>query len=342
MMKNKLLTNELVTRESQYSFFKHIGMLPNPIELFGGRGKNYDTLRDLKNDPHVWSCIQSRKSGLLAMEYKIIGDGGIAELINDLFDSLNIYSMLSDILEAPLFGFQPLEILWTYSSSAKMKLVPKQIIAKPQEWFFFDTIGNLKIKSSENKKGIPAPMEKILCVTHESSYQNPYGTSLLAKCYWACTFKNGGLRFWVNFMERFGMPVLLGKYTRGAGDEEIQKLAEVLADMSENSVIVSPEDIEITMQEAARTSSVDLYYQLIKLCNAEISKAILSQTLTTELDSGSYAASQTHFSIRKEVIRSDVHLVEKTVNQLIQLILEINRIDKKVKFKLLEFEVNKC
>jgi len=132
------------------------------------------------------------------------------------------------------------------------------------------------------------------------------------------------------------MPVLLGKYTRGAGDEEIQKLAEVLADMTENSVIVSPADIEITMQEAARTSSVELYYQLIKLCNAEISKAILSQTLTTELDSGSYAVSQTHYSIRREVIRSDVHLAERAINQLINIICQINSIEHKPKFKLIE------
>jgi len=133
MKQHKLLINKLVTRESQYSFFKHIGMLPNPSQLFGNGGKNFDTLRDLKNDPYVWNCIQSRKSGLLAMDYTITGDSEIISDMHELFDDFDVHSLLSDILEAPLFGFQPLEILWDYTKRSKFRLFPKRIISKPQE-----------------------------------------------------------------------------------------------------------------------------------------------------------------------------------------------------------------
>ena len=56
-----------------------------------------------------------------------------------------------------------------------------------------------------------------------------------------------------------------------------------------------------------------------------ISKAILGQTLTTEIGStGSYAASNTHMAVRQDIIDADKKLVEKTINQLIQWIYEIN------------------
>jgi phage gp29-like protein len=42
-------------------------------------------------------------------------------------------------------------------------------------------------------------------------------------------FKNGGLKFWVNFSEKYGMPILMGQYNRGATSEEIEKLAQELA-----------------------------------------------------------------------------------------------------------------
>ena len=39
---------------------------------------------------------------------------------------------------------------------------------------------------------------------------------------------------------------------------------------------------------------------------------------------GSYAAAQTHFKIRKEVILSDIRLVESTMNKLIKAIVDLN------------------
>jgi phage gp29-like protein len=116
----------------------------------------------------------------------------------------------------------------------------------------------------------------------------------------------------------------MGQYNRGATSEEIEKLAQELANMTEDSIIVAPEDIDIKLHEATRSSSVSLYKELIRYCNAEISKALLSQTLTTELDMGSYAASQTHFKVRKEVIQADIRLVERTMNEVIKYIMELN------------------
>ncbi len=335
MENKKFLTQELVTRAGKYSFFKHLGILPSADKLLSRQGKTYDTLRDLKNDPHVWACIQSRKSGLLSLSWSLEGTSPRKSEIERILDELDIYSLFCDILEAPLFGFQPLEIVWDYNSKSQLGFVPKKIEAKPQEWFFFDGENKLRIRGESVDASAVAPPEKILCVFHDASYQNPYGTSLLSKCYWSCTFKNGALRFWINFMEKFGMPVVLGKYNRGASESEIKDLLDALSSMSENSVIVSPMDIDISLEDPARSSSVELYHELIKLMNAEISKAILSQTLTTELDTGSYAASQTHLSIRKEVIKSDINLVERCLNNLIRLIYQVNGFDKDdIKFKM--------
>lgn len=326
-MISKNILNELVVRENQDFYYRIMNYLPNPDKILRKTGKTIEAYRDLKNDPHVWSCIQSRKSGLLGLEYTIAQNNSsqeVVKFIEEIFSSLDITQIQRDILEAPLFGYQPMEIIWTQTKGLKQYFVPQEIIAKPQEWFFFDLNGRLKFKKSGTPEGILAPPKKILNIQYEPSYLNPYGHSLLSKCYWAVTFKNGSIKFWVNFAEKYGMPLILGHYTRGASSEEIQKLADVLADMAEDSVIVSPSDIKIEMQEAVRNSSIILYKELIKFCNSEISKAILSQTLTTEIEMGSLAASQTHFKVRKEVILSDIKLVERVMNLLIKWIVELN------------------
>ncbi len=63
---------------------------------------------------------------------------------------------------------------------------------------------------------------------------------------------------------------------------------------------------------------------MIKHCNSEISKALLSQTLTTELEGGSYAAAETHFKVREEIIHADISMVDNLINSLIGMIVSLN------------------
>lgn len=327
MYNKKYLLSEILTREMQSPFAKFIGMLPNPDRILRRTGKTIEAYRELKYDPHVWSCIQSRKSGTLSLETRIVqnnADRSIVRDIDEILKSLDLQQIIRDILEAPLFGYQPMEIVWEIVGTGRKYIIPKAIVAKPQEWFFFDTEGKLKYRKAGLMNGEYIPEMKVLCARYEPSYLNPYGESLLSKCYWPVTFKNGGLRFWVNFTVKYGMPFLLGQYTRGASSEEIQRLADTLASIAEDGVIVSPNDIKLELHEAVKSTSVELYRELIKYCNGEISKAILSQTLTTELDMGSYAAAETHFKVRREVILSDIRLVEQAMNELISFIVRLN------------------
>lgn len=332
-MNTNTLTQEIVSRKNSTAFSGFLGLLPNPDKMFRISGDAYETLRKLKDDPHVWSCIQSRKSGTLSLEHTILGTGNIKSEIESIIADIDIRGLIRDILEAPLFGFQPIELIWQHTGKY---FVPVKTEAKPHELFQYNSEGNIVLTGIKELQNIEIPEGKLLIPRYEASFQNPYGHSLLSKCYWSVKFKTGGMRFWVNFTERYGMPLLLGQYTRGATQEETQKLADALANMTEDTVIVSPADINISMHEASKSSSVELYKELIKQCNAEISKALLSQTLTTELDMGSYAAAQTHYKIRKEVIMSDVRIVEANINKLIKYICKFNFDESEIpKFKIL-------
>lgn len=320
------ILNDFATSKAAGSLNGLFNILPNPDKILRKTGKTIETYRDLKNDPHLWSCIQSRKSGMLPLEYQILPMGAenqIVELIQKIFYNLDIQKIERDILEAVLFGFQPLEVKWSLDESAD-RLVPVDLLPKPQEWFSYDRQGKLLFRKAGSIQAVEIPDFKIINVQYEATEMNPYGHSLLAKCYWPITFKNGGLKFWVVFAEKFGMPMVIGQYLRGATQDEIFQLAEKLATMTQDTAIVTPSDIKVELREAGRSSSVALFRDLIKYCNAEISKAILSQTLTTELDMGSYAASMVHYKIRREVVMSDIRLVESAFNTLIKFIVDLN------------------
>lgn len=322
----KGLSDEIATRKRALNFYSLANILPDPDIVLRKQGKDMRIYRELLCDPHVFACIQSRKSGVLSLEWDINRGSDKdknAKLVEDLLKKSDIQKLINDILDATQFGFQPLEIIWQKDKSGY--IFPEKIVAKPPEWFCFDDDNNLKFRTKENYYGEIVPDKKFLLAQNNPSYENPYGERTLSRCFWSVTFKKGGLKFWVIFTEKYGMPHLIGKHPRGATKEETNSLADMLEEMVQDAIAVIPDDSSVEIQEANKTSSAEIYDKLIDKMNAEISKAILGQTLTTEIGStGSYAAANTHMQVRQDIIDSDKKLVECVINQLIKWIYEIN------------------
>jgi len=311
-----------ITKEAA-TYEKMIGgqgsILPNPDTILAKQGTNrFHAYRKLLNDPHVWSCVQSRKSGVLSGTIPSIN---IPTNIAALWEKIDLVEIMDSLLDAILYGYQPIELIWQETAEGYLPTP----IAKPQEWFVFHTAGP-PVFAQGDLRDKHVPNYKFIFPVYKGSYMNPYGIALLSKCYWPVTFKNGGIRFWVTFTERYGMPMMLGKYERGSTTDEATELASHLVDMAQDTVIIAPSDINLQLVEPNRHGSVELYTKLIENSNTEISKAILSQTLTTDIDAGSRAAAEIHFKVREEVIESDRRFISKWLQKLADMIEEVNKI----------------
>ncbi len=95
--------------------------------------------------------------------------------------------------------------------------------------------------------------------------------------------------------------------------------------MVQDAVAVIPDDGSVEVKEFARQSSVESYERFLYFMNTEISKAILTQTLTTEVqDKGTYAASSIHQQQLQAVVKADKRIVQSFINKLIKYITIIN------------------
>ena len=321
----KSLSDEIATRQRSLNFYSLCNILPDPDIVLRKQGKDIKIYRELLCDPHVTACVQSRKAGVLSLEWEIargINKDKNIELLSNLLKKLDIYKLINDILDSVLWGFQPIEVIWEKSGNL---ILPTELKAKPTEWFCYDADNNLRFKTKQNYFGELLPPKKFLCPQYNASYDNPYGDRILSKVFWQVVFKKGGLKFWTIFTEKYGMPHIIGKHPRGASQEETNALADMLERMVQDAIAVIPDDSSVELKEANKSSSAEIYEKLIDKMNSEISKAIIGQTLTTEIgNTGSYAASNTHFQVRQDIIDSDKKLVEKTINQLLRWIYELN------------------
>ena len=320
------LATEFATRLSAGADLgSFLGWLPDPDPVLLKRGELASVLDDLTADDQVCMAMQSRKLRVLnAQDYdfapgqakgKDVAPDAAAlcdALVADL-EPIALRDVFSTMLDAPFYGFTPLELLWE-PQGGRLRL--KGIVAKPRDWFCFDE-HNRPMFRGEWGTPRPLPPNKFVFVRHFPTYENPYGLRLLSRCLWPVAFKRGGIEFLTRFVEKFGMPWILAKAPRNADRRDRMAMAADLAGMVQDAVAVLPNGADVELA-SAQGKAGDLHEGYLRRWDKAISKVLMGQTLTAEMDGqgGSRAASETHYSVSEDMAEADQFLVASAMNEI--------------------------
>jgi phage gp29-like protein len=321
-----ILIEEVATREKAFDFAGMIGLLPDPDPILRKLNGGYSVLEDLTADGRVISAMQQRKLGTLKKEFLITNPEGSPEKIKNMFledlENIKMQDVINGILDAPYYGIAPLELLWE-AKGGNIRL--KDIRTLPARWFGFDEENKIRFRTFEAPdEGIELPYGKFVVTRHFPTYDNPYGLRLLSRVFWPVTFKKGGIKFWVKFMEKFGIPFVIGKYRPGATKDEKEELRDKLYSMVQDAVAVIPEGNAVEILEVKSQAAGMLFEKFKKEMDNEISIAILGQNLTTEVKGGSYAAGKVHENILKDLQEADQKLVKDSMDEILKVYTELN------------------
>lgn len=319
---------ETATRERSIDFTYMGAYLPNPDPVLKKAGVDQTVYRELLTDPHVSAVASSRKAGVKSMQWEIEpGDAPaqVVDFIRGIFsDHIDVPRTTSQILNAPLFGLQPFEAMWGRMGNLA---ITTSLVAKPAEWFVYSDKNELLFRTRNNWNGEPVGPRKFIVARHEDTYENPYGDPALSKTLWWVSFKKGGIKFWVTFAEKYGMPFAVGKLPGGRDEKLRRDLLAGMKKMVQDACAVINDDQSIELLESAgKSASSDLFKSLCEYCDTQISKAIVGQTLTTEIGQtgGANAAAQTHKDVLDEITSGDSRIVEGVYDNLIRWNVEVN------------------
>ncbi|MCF6270988.1 MAG: DUF935 domain-containing protein [Melioribacteraceae bacterium] len=336
-------------------------ILPDPDKILEQNGNDLSIYKDLLVDPHLTATILQRKMQVLQMGWEVESES--EQLRNEgieIMRSFHMQEIISQMLDSVLFGFNVCEIIWSVFApkngaspdrSARKRIVPKEIIAKPQEWFAFDNENELKIVSSSfsatpniGKNGlVDLPKYKFILSRHQPTFDNPYGEKILQKCYWPVKLKQSSIESWNELIEKYGVPYLIGVVSDTATPIEKEAVIDDLLDMIENNVVTRGESQQIEIKEQTSYDIGQMFEKMVEFQNKEISKAVLSVTLTIDVGtSGSYKASDVHRQMLEYIGISDKKIVEAGLNQMFDYYTELNygtsaslsNQDKKIRVKL--------
>jgi phage gp29-like protein len=312
--------DQFATRTRANDFLRLMRTLPDPDPVLRKMGRGITALQELLADSHmesVWSVRCSAASG--AEWFMAAGNEGRREqeaadaFAAELAD-MDVPRIIEEMMDAVAYGYSPLEVLWTAKEG---RWGIENIVGKPPQWFEFNGDNKLVFRTGINGAE-ELPENRFLLVRHRPSYANPYGDKVFSKCFWPATFKKNGWRWWTVFVEKYGGAFAYGTYAKNASQEDKAELLKTLEKMIADAVAVVPEGTEVTIASAAdKGGSSAVHAAYIQMANAEISKAVLGQTLTTEIgDKGSYAAAQTHNEVREHLAAADRRRISAAFNRL--------------------------
>lgn len=108
---------------------------------------------------------------------------------------------------------------------------------------------------------------------------------------------------WDEFEELFGVPIRIAKIA-SQSDGVKNEVAGWLEEMGSAAYGVFPIGTEIDIKENSKSDSFNVFFQKIKALDAELSKLILHQTMTTE-NGSSKAQGSVHENTLQEVVYAD-------------------------------------
>lgn len=313
-------------------FLTGIDLLPNPDPVLRKANKTQEVFQTILRDAHVVGEVQSMRAGLRRLEFKIESGDEDSDIANKALELVQLrmakkpnqhtswHELMWQMASAALWGQKVHEMVW-YNEGGYNLLYIKD---RPNSRFKFDTNGTLKFRQGISAWHECEPQYFISSV-HMGSCENPYGVALLSSCFWPYMFKNGGWKFFVKFCERHGLPWPVGKYGQMTKEEEQRKFLQTLMSMVENGAVVIPDDGSVELLNVQTGGGKLSQQELIELCNKEISKALTSQAMTTEVgDTGARAASEV--SREKEMQVNDAHrdLITDGMNHIFKMITLYN------------------
>lgn len=275
---------------------------------------DYKIYEEMLRDDQVHSTLQQRRMAITSREWDVepggstAQDKAAAEFIKEQLARLDWDDITDKMHYGVYYGFAVAECLWARDGRF---VVPEEIRVRKQRRFRWGANDQLLLITAETPQGEPMPDRKFWTfATGGDNSDNPYGLGLAHNIYWPCFFKRNGLKFWLIFLEKFGLPTVKGQYPGGWDDTKRKELLDALRSIQKDAAFIVPEGTVVDLVEAARSGTAD-YETLQARMDASIAKVVLSQVMTSEAVGGQYKA-EVQKDVRDEVVKGDADLLHKS------------------------------
>lgn len=277
-----------------------------------------------ERDCHLCAEMGKRKGSIVSLPWDVVPpenataeEKAATEWVRQALK--NCADALEDLLLATMdgvgHGFSAIELEWRVEDGERRPLFHP----RPQEWFQLNMARTDIHLSDGTADG--AALQPFGWVMHmpakaKTGYAGRLG--LFRTLVWPFLYKAYALGDYAEFLETYGLPIIIGKHSKDATADEKASLLRAVMALGHDARATMPNDMQIELQAAASGSGESGHLAMMEWADKTISKVILGQTLTTDTGSkggGSFALGKVHAQVRRDILRSDARQVAATITR---------------------------
>lgn len=273
-----------------------------------GRAKVlYDLYDDLLIDGVLSDAASKRTEALCNSELTFVNEKGesVDEMLS-LIDTLAFEEMLSTIISTRFYGRSAFEL--SFEQGFGVHPIPAKHVSLETQ--------SILINDSD-QEGVPYLGDNFILALGK-----PRDRGLFLKTAPYAIWKRGGFGDYAQWLEVFGMPQRIGKYS-SYDSESRRLLEEALSKAGSAPWVVIPKESDVeTVNNTGSGSSGTSYNDFRKACNEEILITILGQTLTTiQGEKGARSLGEVHKKVEEGKNKSDMRYVQRVLNTYVKPML---------------------
>jgi phage gp29-like protein len=279
-----------------------------------------------ERDWHYAAVLAQRKLTVLGLDRIVTPASGsaidkeIADAVRqDIVEDEAFEDLLAGALDALGKGWSAVEIGWD-TSGAVWK--PSTYSWRDPRWFKWDVDTGRQLRlldETDMAFGIELPPFRFALHTPQLKMGLPVRGGLARLAAWAFLFKFYTVKDWAAFSETYGQPLRVGKYDPAATFDDIEVLYRAVAMIGTDCGAVIPKAMDLEFMNASSGSSqsgADLYQKFGDFLDKQVSKAVLGQTGTTDMQhGGGLAQAKVLNGVREDLATSDGKQLSRTVRR---------------------------
>ncbi|MFZ2269056.1 MAG: DUF935 domain-containing protein [Azonexus sp.] len=183
------------------------------------------------------------------------------------------------MMEAIGHGFSPIELEWQIQEG---KRIPK-FHPRPQDWFRLDpTRRELRLNDASAEGARLTSMGWIMHTPRKAKTGYISRLPLFRVLVWPFIYKSYSIGDLAEFLETYGLPIILGKYYQGAQPEEKASLMRAVTALGHDARAIMPKEMDIEINKITGSGDGAPHLAMVDWAERSQSKAILGQVLSAE------------------------------------------------------------
>jgi len=294
----------------------------------------------LERDWQAAAVVNTRTLAVLGLRREVSDteDPEIADAVRDMLDglgwrgdpeALDFGGVLSALLGAIVHPLSACEIVWTINGG---RAEIAGVYHRPTKRFRYNTgnmasgeLGDLRLVSPADTVGQPLRPGKWIVHRSASGYTMRHRAGIGRLLLWSHLFKTIIFRDWVVYMEVYGQPLRIGRYSPASTTADRQALRQALASLGTDAAAILSDQTNIEFQEANRGDSGDSYAAFVEYIDRQIARAVLGHEGSSSSTSGRLGGEDEAAAVRQDILEADAAaLADIVTRQLIAPFVRFN------------------